>query len=137
LSWLGIAFLLATLSYAWLLPAAAAVRRARRAGPGRAWRAVRRGVGVAIAFVGSLFGTFWAVTEGWRSYFFDPKVFPVVLAALSLCALEGCASNLTYGDVRRRDLFRAMLLAWVFGLALFWLWWSRPRRRPPSSGGGA
>lgn len=129
------ALLVALIGYAWLWPAWSVVRRARAAGPGRAWRAVRRGIGVALAFVASLFGTFWAVTEAWRGFFFDPRVVPVVLAGLSLVALEGCASPVTVGDVRRRELFRALLLAWVFGLGLLWLWWSRPRTKPPAAGG--
>ena len=39
---------------------------------------------------------------------------------------------LTYGEVRRRELFHAMFVAWVLGLALMWRWWSsadRNRRR--------
>ncbi len=31
----------------------------------------------------------------------------------------------TYGEVRRRELFHAMLVAWVLGLALMWRWWAR------------
>ena len=30
----------------------------------------------ALAFVGSLFGSFWAATSMWRSYFFDPRLCP-------------------------------------------------------------
>jgi hypothetical protein len=129
LGWAFLVGLIGVLGYAWVLPAWAVLRRAREAGPGRAWTAITRGVAVAAAFVGSLFGTFWAITEGARGFFFDPKVFPVVVAALGLVALEGCASTVTYGEVRRRELFRALLLAWVFGLALTWLWWSRPRTK--------
>jgi hypothetical protein len=136
-TWVGSAFFLITFSYAWLLPAFAAVRRARRLGPGRVWRSVRRGVEAAVAYVGSLIGSFWAITEAWRSYYFDARIVPAALAALSLAALSGCSVTITYGELRRRELFHAMLLAWVFGLALFWLWWSRPRTKPPRSGGGA
>lgn len=39
----------------------------------------------------------------------------------------GCASQLTVGELRRRSLFRAMLWAWVLGLAVIWRWWGRPR----------
>lgn len=130
LFWLAVAFLVATLCYGWLGFAIAAVRRARRLGT--AWRAVRRGLAVASAFVGSLFGAFWAVTEWWRAYFFDTRVFPAVLAALTVAAVcGGCGATVTYGEVRRRELFHALLLAWTFGLALLWRWAARPRSKPP------
>ena len=45
--------------------------------------------------------------------------------------MTGCASTITYGEVRRRELFHAMLVAWVLGLALMWRWWSRPRKGNP------
>jgi hypothetical protein len=68
----------------------------------------------------------------WRSYFFDPRVVPLILAAACLAMTTGCASTVTYGEVRRRELFHAMLVAWVLGLALMWRWWSRSRPgRPP------
>jgi len=82
-------------------------------------------------FVGSLIGTFWAVTEAWRDFFFDPRVMPITLAALSLALMSGCSNTLTAGEVHRRELFNAMLMSWVLGLALAWRWWSRPRSRPP------
>jgi hypothetical protein len=129
LGWAFAVFLVATLGYAWLVPAVAAVRRAGRLGPGAAMRALRRGLGAALAFVGSLFGSFWALTEAWRPYFFDAKVVPALLAAASLGLLTGCSSTVTYGEVRRRELFHAMLIGWVFGLALLWRWWGRPRRK--------
>ena len=91
---------------------------------------MQRGVAVAAVFVGSLFGGFWAVTGWWRAYFFDPRVFPVVLAALSLVGSSGCGSTVTYGEVRRRELFHAMLLAWTFGLAVVWRWRARTRVGP-------
>jgi hypothetical protein len=50
-----------------------------------------------------------------------------LLAACASALLAGCATTITVGDVRRRDLFRAMLMAWVLGLALLWRWWARPR----------
>jgi hypothetical protein len=118
----------ATLAYGWVVPASAAVRRARRAGC--AWRSVRRGLAAALAFVGSLFGSFWAATEAWRGFFFDPRVVPALLAAMGVGLLCGCSATVTYGEVRRRELFHAMLVAWVFGLALLWRWWGRPRRGP-------
>ena len=119
----------ATLAYGWLWPAWAALRRAARIG---SWgRALYCGLVAALAFVGSLFGTFWAIISMWRSYFFDPRVMPLVALALGLVFLSGCAATtLTYGEVRRRDLFHAMLVAWVLGLAFMWRWWSR--RRPGS-----
>ena len=118
-----------SLAYGWLIPARAAVRRAKRAG--RRGEAVRRGLATMVAFVGSLFGSFWAATEAWRGFFFDPTVMPIMLAALSVAFLSGCSHTLTEGEIRRRELFNAMLMAWVLGLALIWRWWSRPRSRPP------
>ncbi len=118
-----------SLAYGWLIPARAAIRRAERAGRRR--EAVRRGLATMVGFVGSLFGSFWAVTEAWRDYFFDPRVMPITIAALSLALLSGCGNTLTAGEVHRRELFNAMLMAWVLGLALAWRWWSRPRSRPP------
>ena len=41
----------------------------------------------------------------------------------------GLGVTITYGEVRRRELFHAMLISWTFGLALLWRWWARPR--PP------
>ena len=80
-----------------------------------------------VGFVGSLFGSFWAVTEAWRSYFFDPRVAGMVLGAMSVALIGGCADQPTVGQVHRRELFGAMLMAWVLGLALAWRWWSRSR----------
>ncbi|GAC1475237.1 MAG: hypothetical protein NVSMB9_27270 [Isosphaeraceae bacterium] len=127
--WVLFVLVVTTLCYGWLLPAHAAHRRARRSG--RAGRSFARGVKVALAFVGSLIGSFWAITEGWRDFFFDPRVVPALLAALTLGVLCGCNGTITYGEVRRRELFHALLLAWTFGLALLWLWWGRPRSKPP------
>ena len=118
-----------SLAYGWLIPARAAIRRAERAGRRR--EAVRRGLATMVGFVGSLFGSFWAVTEAWRGYFFDPTVMPILLAASSVALLSGCGNTLTAGEVHRRELFNAMLMAWVLGLALAWRWWSRPGSRPP------
>ena len=115
--------------YGWLIVAFAALRRARRIG--RLWAALRRGVVTAVAFVGSLIGSFFAVTEAWRSYFFDntmPRL--VILAILSATFLSGCGTP-TVGELRRRELFASMLTAWVLGLALAWRWWARSRPRPP------
>lgn len=125
--WVVSMALLGFLGYAWLVFAAAAVRRAHRVG--RAWRAFRRGLVFTLTFLGSLFGGFWALTEAWRDYFFDSRVIPLVLAAGGFVLLSGCTSTLTYGDVRRRELFGAMLAAWTFGLALLWRWWSRPHSK--------
>ena len=132
LFWAVAVFVVATLSYGWLVPAVAALRRARRLGRGGA--SVRRGLAVMVAFVSSLFGGFWAITEAWRGYFFDARVYPVLLTGASLALLSGCGT-MTYGEMRRRDLFHAMLLAWTLGLALLWRWWSRTRTRskPPNS----
>jgi hypothetical protein len=128
LSWIvGVAFV-GTLSYGWLWPAWAALRRAARLG--RWSRALYRGLIAALAFVGSLLGSFWAITSTWRSYFFDPTVMPMVAMALGLVMLSGCG-GITYGEMRRRELFHAMLVAWVLGLALMWRWWSRRRPGPP------
>jgi hypothetical protein len=121
-------------AYAWLLPGWFSLRRAARIGNWR--RSLVRGLIMAGAFVGSLFGSFWAATSMWRSYFFDSRVVPLVLAALCLAAICGCSNTITYGEMRRRELFHAMLVAWVLGLALMWRWWGRerPRRSPDSAG---
>jgi hypothetical protein len=119
-----------TFTSAWLWPGIAAVRRARRIG--LAISAIKRGVLVAIGFVGSLFGSFWAVTQVWRDYFFDTRIVPVILLMVSLMALSGCGSTVTYGEVRRRELFAALLISWTFGLALGWRWLSRRRPKPPA-----
>jgi hypothetical protein len=115
----------AFLGYLWLIPAVAAIRRAKRIG--LAWDSFKRGAVLASAFIASLFGGFWAATEAWRTFFFDTRVFPVVLAGSSLALLAGCGTP-TYGEVRRRELFHVMLLSWTFGLALIWRWYSRQRR---------
>jgi hypothetical protein len=125
LSWAFSAMLYVTFAYGWLAFAYAALRRARRLG--RARRCVCRGLAVAVAYVGSLFGSFWAATEFWRGYFFDPRIVPILLAALGVGLMSGCGQTITYGEVRRRELFHAMLLAWTLGLALLWRWWARSR----------
>jgi hypothetical protein len=129
MSWVLTIVLVGSLAYGWLFVAIAASRRARRAG--RLRQALRKGVALAIAFVGSLIGSFWAITEAWRSYFFDPRVFPVLVALWCAAVTSGCAAPMTYGEVRRGELFQAMLMAWLLGLALLWRWWSRPRSKPP------
>jgi hypothetical protein len=63
---------LITAAYGWLVGAVAALRRARRQGQFRA--ALARGLATAVAFVGSLFGSFWAATAAFRGYFFDPTI---------------------------------------------------------------
>jgi hypothetical protein len=130
LSWVLTIVPLGILAYGWLWPAHAALRRASQIG---VWgRALYRGVVAALMFVGSLFGSFWAITWAWRSYFFDPRVMSMVVVALGVAVLSGCSSTMiTYGEMRRRELFHAMLVAWVLGLALMWRWWSRRRRGPP------
>ncbi|HWE36596.1 MAG TPA: hypothetical protein VG406_08520 [Isosphaeraceae bacterium] len=50
----------------------------------------------------------------------------LLIAACAAALLSGCGPT-TVGDLRRRDLFDAMLMAWVLGLALLWRWWARPR----------
>ena len=128
-AWILMALVVGTWAYGWLWPAWAALRRAARIGG--ASRAFYRGLSVALAFVGSLFGSFWAATSWWRSYFFDSRVVPLILGAACLAMASGCGSTVTYGEVRRRELFHAMLVAWVLGLALMWRWWSRSRPGPP------
>lgn len=120
---------LGSTAYGWLAVASAVLRRARR--PGELGRSIRRGLAVALGFVGSLIGSFWAITEVWRGYFFDARVLPILVAASSLALMVGCGATETYGEVRRRELFQSLLMAWLLGLALAWRWWSRPRSRPP------
>jgi hypothetical protein len=129
LVWVAAVLTVGLLSYGWLWPAGAALRRGARLG--RWPRALCRGLAVALGFLGSLFGSFWAVTSYWRSYFFDARLVPLLAVALGLACLSGCAGTITYGQMRRRDLFHAMLVAWVVGLALMWRWWSRPRSGRP------
>jgi hypothetical protein len=131
LAWLFNGAFAVLLAYGWLWTAWAALRRAARVG--RLRRAFCRGLSVALAFVGSLFGGFWAATSWWRAYFFDPRIVPLFVVAVGMALTSGCASTITYGEVRRRELFHAMLVAWVLGLALMWRWWSRRRPGPPDS----
>ena len=64
----------AWVAFGWLLVARAALRRAARAGRrGSAWR---NGLIGAAAFVGSLLGTYWAITAAGRGYYFDPTMVP-------------------------------------------------------------
>jgi hypothetical protein len=118
--------LIAFLAYAWLLVAWAAGRRARR--QLRLWSSIARGLVVAIGFLGSLMGGFWAATSIFRTYFFDSRVAKVILiAGVSAFLLSGCGPPPTVGDVRRRELFQAMMMAWVLGFALVWRWLARER----------
>jgi hypothetical protein len=126
--WILFVLFWGTLAYGWLWPAWAALRWGARIG--RWGRALYQGLVGAVAFVGSLFGSFWAITSAWRSFFFDPRVMPLVALGLGLVLLSGCSSTITYGEMRRRELFHAMLVAWVLGLALMWRWWSRRRPGP-------
>jgi hypothetical protein len=128
---LFLAFWIFPLANGWLFVAWAALRRAKRLD--RLGRSLAKGLAMAIGFVGSLFGSFWAITEAWRGHFFDPRIAPVLVAALSLAMLTGCAKTETLGDIRRRELFQAMLTAWLLGLALVWRWWSRSKPKPPGS----
>lgn len=126
LGWIWTVVFFGFFAYAWLWTARAALKRAGRVG---LWaRALYRGVVTALAFVGSLFGSFWAITSAWRSFFFDSRVMPMIAMATGLVVLSGCSTTITYGEMRRRELFHAMLSAWVVGLALIW-WWSSRRRR--------
>ena len=129
LSWLVVPLFFGIWSYGWIWPAWLALRRAARMSRFR--RTFYKGVSVAVAFVSSLFGSFWAATAFWRDYFFDPRIVPLLVVALGLLVASGCSNTLTYGEVRRRELFHAMLVAWVLGLALMWRWWSRNRGEPP------
>jgi len=123
---LGVSFW-GTLAYGWLWPAWAALRRAASFGR---WRtSLLRGLIMALGFVGSLFGSFWAATACLRSYFFDPRLVPWVVVAVGLAVMSGCGGTITVGELRRRELFHAMLVAWVLGLALMWRWWSRARQK--------
>lgn len=124
---IGIACL-AWAAYGWVLIAFLVLRRARRRG--QMSKSLWGGLVAAVAFVGSLFGTFWAITAAWREYFFDKRIMPLLLVATSLGISTGCASQVTYGEVRRRELFQALLTAWLLGTALAWRWWSRSRSRP-------
>jgi hypothetical protein len=117
-----------SLAYGWLLVAIAALRRASRQQTLR--QALWRGTATAAGFIGSLFATFWAVVSSCRPYFFDPRIMPLLLAAVTLVLTSGCAQTITYGEARRRELFQALLMAWLIGLALVWRWWSRSRSRP-------
>lgn len=129
--WIGWGFywlIMLTLPYAWIALVVLVLRRACQVG--RLWPSIRRGVLTALIFVGSLVGGFWAATEVWRSYFFDPRVISIlILGVVLLPGAVGCAQQETVGDIRRRELFEAMLLAWVLGLALIWRWWSRTGER--------
>ena len=124
--------LFASIAYGWLIVGFAILRRARRLGS--LGRSIRRGLAVSVGFVGSLVGSFWAITEIWRGYFFDPRTLPILLAATALALTAGCAPTETYGEIRRRELFQAMLMAWLIGLALAWRWWGRPRSGPGRPG---
>jgi hypothetical protein len=127
--WLLVGLWIGAVGYGWLVVAWAALRRARRLDRFR--RSLAKGLAVAIAFVGSLFGSFWAITEAWRDYFFDPRIAPAFVAASSLALMSGCSNTETFGELRRRELFGSMLIAWLLGLALAWRWWSRSRPKPP------
>ena len=72
-AWIGLATG-AWVGLGWLLVARAALRRAARAGRlGAAWA---RGLGLGVAFVGSLMGGYWAITAAWGGHFFDPTIVP-------------------------------------------------------------
>jgi hypothetical protein len=125
--WLADDLIIAFLAYGWLLVAWAVGRRARR--QAQLWSSIARGLVYAFGFLGSLLGGFWAATSLFRAYFFDSRVAQVFLiAGLSLLLASGCAPPPTVGDVRRRELFQAMIMAWVLGLALVWRWLARERK---------
>jgi hypothetical protein len=123
---LVVLFVLWTMAYGWVVIAALAVLRARRAGC--VARSLKRGMAIAVGFVGSLLGAFWAAISLWRTYFFDPAALRTILIALACLTLLGGCGPSSVGEVRRRELFDALLLAWVVGLALIWRWQSRSRR---------
>jgi hypothetical protein len=127
--WVMIILFYGIWAYGWLWPAWFALARAGRVGQWK--RCFVRGIVMACTFVGSLFGSFWAATAIWRSYYFDSRLVPLLLIAVSLAVMSGCAGTITYGEMRRRELFHAMLVAWVLGLALMWRWWSRARPGHP------
>ena len=113
-------------AYGWLIVVAAAARRAYRRG--KLWASIKYGLLTAIGFLGSLVGGFWAATSAFRSYFFDPRIVPlIVFAIFAVTTFSGCGTT-TVGDLRRRELFEAMTAAWVLGLAVVWRWLSRERK---------
>jgi hypothetical protein len=125
-AWLG-ELALGGIAYGWLIVAAFAARRARR--QARLARSACSGVLAAAGFLGSLLGGFWAATSILRTYFFDSRIAQVLLVAgVSIFLLSGCGPPPTVGDIRRRELFQAMAVAWIFGLALIWRWLARERR---------
>jgi hypothetical protein len=120
----GYGFVIPTLAYAWVIAGITITRRAMREGLLR--RSLIRGLITSVAFVGSLFGSFWAATSAWRSYFFDPTVAPLLfISGIALVSASGCASTTTLGEVRRHELFDALLPGWLIGMALIWRWSSR------------
>ncbi len=111
-------------AYGWVVVALAAARRAFTRG--RLWKSICRGLLTAGGFLGSLMGGFWAATSVFRAYFFDPRIAQVLLiAGVSVFLLGGCGPPPTVGEVHRRELFQAMMMAWVLGLALVWRWLAR------------
>lgn len=129
-SWiLVVAFYVLTLIGAWVWFAWAMLRRAAIAK--RLRPALRSGLVACGMFLGSLFGVYWAVTEWFRAYFFDkrlPSLLFVCGILVLVAGMSGCGTPESVGELRRRGLFEAMLLAWVVGLVIFWRWWSRPRQ---------
>ncbi len=130
LGWVTFVSLIVLYAYGWLWPAWAALTRAARIATWR--RALYRGIVTALAFVGSLFGSFWAIVWSSRGFFFDARVMPMIALGCGLLVLSGCGGPVTYGEMRRRELFHAMLLAWTFALAMIWWWSSRRRQRTPA-----
>ena len=124
---LAVIVVVAWVAYAWLIAAWTLNRRAQKLRI--AARCFYRGLASALIFAGSLFGAFWTITAVSRDYFFDRRIVPILILACGLLTLSGCSSNLTYGEVRRRELFQSLLLAWLVGMALAWRWWSRPREK--------
>lgn len=120
--WYGI--FLPTYAWTWLIFAVLLLRRAHKIR--RFGRSLWQGVVTAVLFAGSLFGTFWAVTETWRTYFFDTRLPTLLIASASVLFLSGCGTP-SLGDLRRQHLFLALLQAWVIALAFAWRWLSRPR----------
>ena len=59
-----------------------------------------QGLANALSFVVSLFGSFWALTEVWRGYFFDSRNIPIIVTVSSLALMAGCRGTVTFRSAR-------------------------------------